>query len=340
LRVLSADPHADAITWPGPSAATISEPLDLGPFEDATAAKVLLLRRHVLLGGVSGSGKSGGLNVLMGNLAACRDVVIWAIDLKRGMELGPWASCIDRLATTPAEARALLADAVAVLEARASMLAASGQRVWLPSPDTPALVIVVDEYAELADDAPEATGAADSVARRGRAVAVTLVAATQRPTQKAMGQGALRSQMDVRISPDPGLPGLRRARGDRAGGSRGTGRAGTCRRRAAADVPASPGPGCWPDSRPLPCPRSRSRAPSLAARLPYPQTAHPSRGAWSSTHCRKPGCRRNDCISASVNHPVASVCLAAYAANGLLTSARTMWNLHPPPQSCTSTPVT
>jgi DNA segregation ATPase FtsK/SpoIIIE-like protein len=28
---------------------------------------------------------------------------------------------------------------------------------------------------------------------------VTLIAATQRPTQKAMGQGALRSQMDVRI---------------------------------------------------------------------------------------------------------------------------------------------
>jgi hypothetical protein len=41
---------------------------------------------------------------------------------------------------------------------------------------------------------------ADSIARRGRAVAVTLIAATQKPTQKAMGQGALRSQMDVRIS--------------------------------------------------------------------------------------------------------------------------------------------
>jgi S-DNA-T family DNA segregation ATPase FtsK/SpoIIIE len=64
----------------------------------------------------------------------------------------------------------------------------------------PALVIIVDEYAELADDAPDATAHADSVARRGRAVAVTLIAATQRPTQKAMGQGALRSQMDVRIS--------------------------------------------------------------------------------------------------------------------------------------------
>jgi S-DNA-T family DNA segregation ATPase FtsK/SpoIIIE len=199
LRILDKDPHADAITWPGPSATSITEPIDLGPFEDATPAKVLFLRRHCLFGGVSGSGKSGGLNVLMGNLTACADVVIWAIDLKRGMELGPWASCIGRLATTPAEARALLADAVAILEARASFLAATGRRVWDPSPGMPALVIIVDEYAELAEAAPEATTDADSIARRGRAVAVTLVAATQRPTQKAMGQGALRSQMDVRI---------------------------------------------------------------------------------------------------------------------------------------------
>ena len=63
----------------------------------------------------------------------------------------------------------------------------------------PALIIIVDEYAELAETAPDATTDADSIARRGRAVAVTLIAATQRPTQKAMGQGALRSQMDVRI---------------------------------------------------------------------------------------------------------------------------------------------
>jgi len=199
LRVLTSDPHADAITWPGPSVTSITEPIDLGPFEDATPASVMLLRSHALFGGVSGSGKSGCLNVLMGNLTACADVVIWAIDLKRGMELGPWASCIARLATTSAEARALLADAVAVLEARAAYLAASGQRVWEPSPDLPALVIVIDEYAELVETAPDATDDADSIARRGRAVAVTLIAATQRPTQKAMGQGALRSQMDVRI---------------------------------------------------------------------------------------------------------------------------------------------
>ena len=200
LRVLDIDPHADAIPWPGPSTNTITEPIDLGPFEDASPCRVLFLRRHVLFGGATGAGKSSGLNVLMGNLAACGDVVIWAIDLKKGMELGPWAPCIDRLATTPDEARQLLADAVKVLEARAALLAERGQRVWQPTPEMPALVIIIDEYAELSDDAPDAIKHADSIARRGRAVAVNLVAATQRPTQKAMGQGAVRSQMDIRIS--------------------------------------------------------------------------------------------------------------------------------------------
>jgi hypothetical protein len=65
LRVLDTDPHADAILWPGPSAGTITQPIDLGPFEDAEPCRVSFLRRHVLFAGTTGSGKSGGLNVLM-----------------------------------------------------------------------------------------------------------------------------------------------------------------------------------------------------------------------------------------------------------------------------------
>ena len=42
--------------------------------------RVLFLRRHAVFGGSTGSGKSGGLNVLMGNLTACQDAIIWAID--------------------------------------------------------------------------------------------------------------------------------------------------------------------------------------------------------------------------------------------------------------------
>ena len=54
----------------------------------------------------------------------------------------------------------------------------------------------MDEYAELPE---EAHAYADSIARLGRAVAVGLIAATQRPSQDAMGKGAVRSQMDTRI---------------------------------------------------------------------------------------------------------------------------------------------
>ena len=76
-------------------------------------------------------------------------------------------------------------------------MAAEGKRVWEPTPDDPALIIIADEYAELPAEAHES---ADSIARRGRAVAVNLIAATQRPTQDAMGKGtAVRSQMDIRI---------------------------------------------------------------------------------------------------------------------------------------------
>jgi FtsK/SpoIIIE family len=92
LRVLDTDPHAEAIGWRGPSARSITQPVDLGPFEDAEQCRVSFLRRHALFAGTTGSGKSGGLNVLIATLAACDDVVIWAIDLKNGMELQPWGS--------------------------------------------------------------------------------------------------------------------------------------------------------------------------------------------------------------------------------------------------------
>ncbi|WP_246613802.1 FtsK/SpoIIIE domain-containing protein [Paractinoplanes bogorensis] len=199
MRVIAVDPHAGAIPWPGPTARTLADPIELGVFEDATSVRVPLLRRHALIGGTTDSGKSGVLNVVLGNLVACTDVVLWGIDLKGGMELQPWAPCLARLATTPDEAARLLADAVAVLEARADASSRGNSRVWETTPDAPALVIVIDEYAELVDTAPDAVGHAESVARRGRALAVDLLAATQRPTQKAMGGGALRSQMSVRV---------------------------------------------------------------------------------------------------------------------------------------------
>jgi DNA segregation ATPase FtsK/SpoIIIE, S-DNA-T family len=211
LRVIETDPHATPVAWPGipgtrvrqagdgaaggdaGRSRSILDPVELGPYEDGTPALASLAYRNVLIGGTTGAGKSGLLNVILATLVACRDVVIWGIDLKGGMELRPWTGCLGRLATTPAGAVALLADARAVRDQRT---ATATSRLWQPSPAAPALVIVVDEFAELPQ---EAMAVAESIARVGRAVMVNLIMATQRPAQAAMGGGATRSQADVRM---------------------------------------------------------------------------------------------------------------------------------------------
>jgi S-DNA-T family DNA segregation ATPase FtsK/SpoIIIE len=197
MRVVETEPLAAPVPWPGPSTRSVTQPADLGISEDGRAIRVLLLRRNVLIGGIAGSGKSGVLNVIIAILAACRDVRLWGVDLKGGMELGPWESCFERIATTPDDANDLFRDAVTELNKRAASMAATGKRTWEPAPDNPALVIITDEHAELPEESHDC---ADSIARRGRAVAVNLIAATQRPTLVAMGRNtAVRSQMDIRI---------------------------------------------------------------------------------------------------------------------------------------------
>ncbi|MFG6202206.1 hypothetical protein [Nonomuraea sp. JJY05] len=191
VRVIETDPHADAIAWPGPSITSITQPAKLGLFEDGAPVRVPLLRRHGLFAGMSGAGKSGGVNVPLGDLTACQDVILWAVGLKRGMELMPWASCIDRLATTPQEAENLLADAVVILDGRADDLTKRGERVWEPSPDRPALIIVIDEYAELA--APGSTNASKNWAARAG-------------SNRSLGDaGALSPKYTIRNRPRPSV---------------------------------------------------------------------------------------------------------------------------------------
>jgi DNA segregation ATPase FtsK/SpoIIIE, S-DNA-T family len=196
LRVIEKDPHAQPTPWKEPVSTTITEPVDLGLDEDGAVVLATVLRRNVLIAGTTGAGKSGLVNIGQAKFAQCPDAQPWGIDMKGGMELQPWADTIYRLATTPGQAIALLAEGAAELDRRAAQLAALGLRVWEPTPDDPAIVILIDEYAELPDGAQDH---ADSIARRGRAVAVNLIAATQRPTQAAIGGNAVRSQMDVAI---------------------------------------------------------------------------------------------------------------------------------------------
>ena len=100
LRVVENDPHAEPIPWPGRWVTSVTKPMEIGLSEAGRTVRLLFLRRNVLIGGIMGAGKSGILNLIIANLAACPDVTLWGVDMKGGMELQPWAECFDRLAFT------------------------------------------------------------------------------------------------------------------------------------------------------------------------------------------------------------------------------------------------
>ena len=80
LRVIDTDPHAGDITWPGTQNTSIVQPVELGLFEDGRKVLIWILRRNILIGGTTGSGKSGIVNIILAVLAACRDVEIWGVE--------------------------------------------------------------------------------------------------------------------------------------------------------------------------------------------------------------------------------------------------------------------
>jgi len=200
LRVVERDPHTHTLPMPelvGPL--TVTRPVLVAEYETGEPLRVDLLRKHTLIGAASGAGKTTLLNAILRTLGPAPDVLLWAVDFAGGAGLAPWRACLGRLATTPAEARELLADAVAAIDARERWLADHDRENWQPTSQAPAIVIPVDELAELVEQLPDAATLLDTIARKGRKTAITLLAATQRPTQQALGGGALRAQLTVRI---------------------------------------------------------------------------------------------------------------------------------------------
>jgi S-DNA-T family DNA segregation ATPase FtsK/SpoIIIE len=200
LRVVERDPHTGTLPMPelvGPL--SITRPVLVAEYETGEPLRLDLLRKHALIGAASGAGKTTLVNAILRTLGPAPDVLVWAVDFAGGAGLAPWKPCLGRLATTPTEAHALLADACAAIDARERWLADHDHEHWDPTPQAPAIVLPVDELAELVEQLPDAAGLLDTIARKGRKTAVTLLVATQRPTQEALGGGALRAQLTVRV---------------------------------------------------------------------------------------------------------------------------------------------
>jgi DNA segregation ATPase FtsK/SpoIIIE, S-DNA-T family len=145
----------------------------------------------ILIGGEPGAGKSSAVNGLTAHGALSLDCRLILVDGK-WVELGPWRSCADEFVGPS------LADATAVLEhlqqdvinPRYERLLDTGRRKIVKGDGEPAYLVVFDEFAFFSatvgtkTEREKFTATCRDCVARGRACAVCIVLATQRPSHQ------------------------------------------------------------------------------------------------------------------------------------------------------------
>ncbi|MCU1599580.1 MAG: putative cell division-related protein, partial [Frankiales bacterium] len=207
LDVLGMDPPTAAgvrARWGRTTAAVVGV--------DADGPVVLDLRRdgpHALVAGTTGAGKSELLQTLVASLAVANrpDAMSFVlIDYKGGAAFKDCA----RLPHTVGMVTDLdghlveraLASLTAELTARELQLAAAGAKdiedLWDGGGSLARLVIVIDEFASLAEELPDFVRGLVGIAQRGRSLGVHLVLATQRPSGVVSPE--IRANTNLRIA--------------------------------------------------------------------------------------------------------------------------------------------
>jgi S-DNA-T family DNA segregation ATPase FtsK/SpoIIIE len=215
LVAITDDPHAEAQPWSIPHTEvngqlvvkrrSIKDLFSIGIREDGTIHKIRLWKQdygglHVMIGGITGSGKSGLLNLLWDELALCYDAVQWGMDLKGGVEMGPQRRIFEIIATSREQAVALLHLIKAEIERRQAVLEKRGERVWTPTRADPVIVISLDEARALLGNANQRElDMAINIATMGRALGIVKILATQYPTCEAIGSTQMREQFHHKI---------------------------------------------------------------------------------------------------------------------------------------------
>jgi S-DNA-T family DNA segregation ATPase FtsK/SpoIIIE len=160
---------------------------------------------HSLTSAVSGAGKSGLMNAVIASLSYCHCAAIFGIDLKAGLELMPWQERMTSLAPDVTEAIGLLTEIDDIMRQRFAYMKQHGMRKVEPSPDFPLIFVAIDEIAQLKGANKKETERIEhllrSVSTLGRAAAVTLWVATQRPSVDAIpGGDAVRGNLIARYA--------------------------------------------------------------------------------------------------------------------------------------------
>lgn len=132
-----------------------------------------------LIGGEPGGGKSVGLSLIIAAALEAPDAVVFAVDMKGGVELSVWGGMLDREAVEPAEVAELMSDVDREMRARMARLREKGARKLTPTAKDPLIVLIVDELAQLDSASMKAL---ERILALGRAPGISVWAATQRPS--------------------------------------------------------------------------------------------------------------------------------------------------------------
>ncbi|MEU9095921.1 FtsK/SpoIIIE domain-containing protein [Streptomyces sp. NPDC048428] len=182
LRV--ADLLKDGVPFAAPDAFGMmpTHPIPVGLYADGEvwlldpfSAPIL---QHVLVMGVTGAGKSEFLRSLVAHLATRQKMTVFLVDLAKGRQtVGHIADGIDWLIQDAKEAKRMLRSLPAAIKARGDVLASEGLDQWTPASSLNAMLVWIEEAADVADFEE-----LEEIARKARSVGIWLGISLQRAT--------------------------------------------------------------------------------------------------------------------------------------------------------------
>ena len=207
---------------------TVNNPIPVALLSDGARAELDLRQASTVVTGPTGSGKTNWLHTLIAMLCQTNDTLVWVIDLNAGSIGLPWLNAwrdaqlqrpgsrwagadipvpgVDWVASTPAEAKRMLAAAVRIAKRRKTayqdaMRDANDDKLPV-GPDVPEIVIVMDEGAEVAAtrEARQVLAGVSEVIRIARAMAIRAVISVLRVTQDVMPDPLVRKMASNRVA--------------------------------------------------------------------------------------------------------------------------------------------
>ncbi|MEV7093763.1 hypothetical protein AB0M80_13095 [Amycolatopsis sp. NPDC051045] len=185
-RIIESDPWAKMPPLPvyANGSRRLADPIELGLRLDGRTMSASFLSTHAIILAASGGGKSGLIRAIVDGLAHTTDAILWDLD-PSGVGQAPQAEAMGLRALSPEDCEQALTIALGIATARTRIKDRLGMGdEWQPTPEHPALVVLLDEFPRLTK---EAKALAVALLRVARKAGVVLIFASQSAKKDALG---------------------------------------------------------------------------------------------------------------------------------------------------------